>query len=74
MRIDRAMTKLSDYMKAKKITQVEFAEMVGVSQPMVSLMMRGMVEPSPRVAIKIQNITRGAVPFESFYPPKDSVA
>jgi predicted XRE-type DNA-binding protein len=68
------MTQLSQYLNKNKITQVEFASLINTTQATVSRLAVGKAEPSPRLALKIQEVTDGAVPFECWYRSEDSAA
>ena len=60
------MEKLKTYLRAKKITQSKFAELMVVSQPTVSDWIAGKSLPSLEKAIKIERLTKGAVKANSW--------
>ena len=53
--------KLKDYLTKKDLSQAEFSEMIGVSQPFVSQLVNGERLPSLTIATKIRVATKGAV-------------
>ncbi len=52
------MQALQTYLKDKDITQAQFAERVGVSQPTVSDWINGHIYPSGEKLLEISRITR----------------
>jgi transcriptional regulator with XRE-family HTH domain len=60
------MMTLSDYLSQSQITQREFARDVGVSKSHLNEIIRGVKRPSPEVARRISDRTRGEVPFTSW--------
>jgi transcriptional regulator with XRE-family HTH domain len=61
------MTKLSQYLTDQKIRQEDFATLVGATQATISRLARGQMVPGARLAMRIQNESKGAVPFESWF-------
>jgi transcriptional regulator with XRE-family HTH domain len=56
--------RLKDYLKKNKITQANFASLIGISQGYLSLIVRGLNNPSFKLALKIEKITLGQVTTE----------
>ena len=52
---------LSEYLKAKKLTQAEFAALVGVSQSLVGHWVNDRYKPSPKSCKDIERVTNGLV-------------
>jgi DNA-binding transcriptional regulator YdaS (Cro superfamily) len=59
---------LSEYLKAKKLTQAEFANAIGKSQGMVSHWIKGRYPVEPADAKKIEAVTKGAVTRHELRP------
>ena len=57
------MNDLKRYLSNNDETQEQFAERVGVKQATISRILRGKAQPSPELAIKIQDATQGKVPW-----------
>ncbi len=53
--------KLAAYLKAKKLTQMAFAELAGVPGPQVSMWLSRRRRPGLASALKIERATRGQV-------------
>lgn len=66
MGISCGMTRLARYLQEQSIPQKDFADMLGVSQGMVSRMASGSKRPSLFLAVKIERATGGNVPVESW--------
>ena len=62
------MMDLKQYLTAKAIRQEDFARSVGASQPVVSKLVHGRINPGPELARKIHDETGGLVPFWSWPP------
>lgn len=60
------MNRLGRYLKAKEITQHQFAERLGVSQGTVSKMCRKGAEVRDSMKVRIERLTGGAVPVEAW--------
>jgi transcriptional regulator with XRE-family HTH domain len=60
----RATRTIADYMKETGKTQADLADLVGVSEGMMSLILRGFRQPSLDVALRIEKET--GVPVEAF--------
>jgi len=60
------MNKLAAYLDAHGVSNKAFAERVGCSRVMVSLMRAGTTPPGLRLAAKIERETDGAVPATSW--------
>lgn len=59
------MNKLIQYRRSKKLTQVQVAKAIGVTQAQVSRLEAGS-SPSSDLAAKIETFTKGAVPWHSW--------
>lgn len=59
--------KLKDFLKEEKITQEQFAEVIGVSQATVSRWCEGLQIPTPKQMNKILLATKGKVTANDFY-------
>ena len=68
------MENLDTYLKARKIRQEDFAEMVGVRQATVSRLQRGRMKPSRALAVIIARVTAGAVPVDVWDTPQTEQA
>ena len=55
--------KLKDYLKVRKMSQVEFAKLTGISKPAISNYIHGVRTPTLEIANKIFKFTKGAVTF-----------
>lgn len=55
------MTKLSSYLKERRIRQADFAEQVGVSQGVISRLANGASKPGLDLAVRIERATAGSV-------------
>ena len=62
--------KLSEYIKLKNLTQAEFAKMLGKSQQLVSGYCTETLMPPRATALKIVEITKGAVTLEDLWHTK----
>ena len=58
---------LQKYIESKKLTQSDFAKLLGVSQATVSRYLEGVVIPSAKIMAEIVKITNGAVTPNDFY-------
>ena len=64
---------LKEYLARKSLSQKEFAEMIDVSRPYLTLIIQGKRRCSPELALKIEELTqqkvsRDEVMFPEFYP------
>ena len=59
--------KIKDFLSDEKITQEQFAEMVGVSQATVSRWCDGFQKPASSLMTKILIATKGKVTANDFY-------
>lgn len=59
--------KIKDYIELSGQTQAEFAEIIGVTQAMVSLYISGKKSPRKKTANMIYKATKGAVGFADLY-------
>lgn len=66
MGITGAMTKLDQYLSDQRIRQADFARLLEVRQATVSRLAAGQQLPSLRLAIRIERVTGGAVPANSW--------
>ena len=62
--------RLDQWIKANCKTQAEAAQMLGISQPFVSLLVSGERVASDNVAARIEAATKGAVTFMELKHPK----
>ena len=62
--------KLAEYLKKHGLTHEQFAVQVGVSRPVITIMINGRKNPSARLIKKIQDETNGEVTFEDLYNPE----
>lgn len=69
MHILNAMT-LAEYMTLRGLRDHEMANVLGLSREQISRIRRGVSKPSLDVALRIEEITRGAVRPVSFAPPR----
>ena len=53
--------RLKDYLKKNKITQAKFASLLNITPAYMSLIVRGLNNPSFKLALKIEKITLGQV-------------
>ncbi len=61
---------LSDWIKIKRLTTIQFAEMLGVSQPTVSRWINGVLFPSKKSMTAIMKTTNGEVSPNDFFISK----
>ena len=59
---------LKKYLEAQSIRQEDFARRVKTSQPVISKLTRGRMNPGPALASRIHNETEGQVPYWSWAP------
>lgn len=57
------MKRLFQYLTDNKIRQAVFAKRCGVTQPVISRLVNGTAQPSPDLAVRIEEETGGAVRF-----------
>ncbi len=62
------MNKLRDHLTQSRISQVTFADLIGVRQATVSRLCSGEQVPSLELAVRIERETKGAVPANSWVP------
>jgi ribosome-binding protein aMBF1 (putative translation factor) len=60
------MKTLSDYLKDTGMTQSEFAAKIGADVSVVSRFSRAHARPGLDLAVKIEQVTGGAVPVEAW--------
>lgn len=60
--------KLSDYLSLNKLSQQQFADMIGVSQGLVHQWIKGLTPVSPRKAVLIEQKTGGEVSRKDTHP------
>jgi len=58
--------KLKEYMRENKITQIELAKSLGLTQAMISYLCKGSKKPSFDTLKKIYAFTDGQVRYEDF--------
>jgi transcriptional regulator with XRE-family HTH domain len=64
--------KLSDWLKENRWQGKQFAEMIGVSEALVSLLRRGHRTPTKEVLLRITKATNGKVKANDFVYDKPS--
>lgn len=62
--------RLSEYLKETKLTQEEFAALVGVTRPFITNILNGKRNPSIQLAIRIDEVTNGKVPLKDLLHPE----
>lgn len=62
--------KLKAWLKKNKMTQAQFAKLVGCDQPHVSDLVNGKVTPMLQLVAYIHRETKGAVQYEDWIKPK----
>ena len=60
------MHKLERYLKTNGITKTRFAAQVGIHISYITHLVKGRKVPSLATAVKIQELTNGAVPVETW--------
>lgn len=60
------MTLLAAWLEKEHLTQRAFAQLLGVTHPIVSMWLSGVRRPGLDSALAIERVTRGAVPAESW--------
>jgi transcriptional regulator with XRE-family HTH domain len=60
------MGNLHTYLTENRIRQDDFAKLVGTTQGMVSRLVRGRIQPSLDLAVRIQRATKGEVSAASW--------
>lgn len=61
--------KLDDYLKRHDLTEAEFGAMIGISQPQVNRLRRGIRWPNRETAKAIAAATKGRVTADDFMEP-----
>ncbi|MBB3910861.1 helix-turn-helix domain-containing protein [Sphingomonas desiccabilis] len=59
-------TALADYMARQRITDAEFASLIGKDRSLVNRMRRGEARPTLEVAAQIEVSTNGEVPMQAW--------
>lgn len=69
-------TPLAAYLAANNMRQAEFGRLAKLTQATVSRLAAGQMKPSLDVAVRIERLTRGQVPAESWIPntPDEALA
>lgn len=62
--------KLREYLKLKSISQQEFADRIGVTRPLVTLIVNGKKNPSINVVVRIEEETQGLVKLSDLFNPE----
>lgn len=65
--------KLSDYIAKSGIKRQDFATLIGVSQGYVTQLCQGVVWPGREVAMRIAEVTGGAVTPNDFIKPVETI-
>lgn len=60
--------KLDDFLTQQSLTEAEFADLVGCSQPHVNRLRHGKMLPKPGLLAKIHQATGGKVTATDWYP------
>jgi len=68
------MNDLATYRKRAGLTQVQFAALLGISQGMACRLETGVARPSLDLAVKIERVTGGAVPVETWVSEEGAAA
>ncbi|WP_350939129.1 MULTISPECIES: helix-turn-helix domain-containing protein [Thioclava] len=68
------MMTLKEYLSLHQISQTDFSGSLGVSKGYLSDLLRGRKLPSLTIAVKIQDLTKGAVMAGSWVSPKNGEA
>ena len=68
---DQKPNPLKSYLDVNGITQAEFGRLIGRTQGYISQLCAGKKTPSTKIAVKIQNLTQGAVQPASWIPLED---
>ena len=63
---------LVNYLRKKRLTQQQFADMLGVAQSLVSDWTLGKRVPRPAMMSRIADLTGGRVKPADFYPLEDA--
>jgi transcriptional regulator with XRE-family HTH domain len=61
--------KLEEYLKKKKLTQVAFGFLYGISSIHINRLIRGKSNPSINLAKHIEEVTNGAVTMQELFNP-----
>ena len=64
--------KLREFLKIHGITQTQFAQKVGVTNGLISLITRHKKNPSISLVIRIEEATNGAVKVNDLFSPEAS--
>lgn len=59
--------KLNEYLQKNKLTQVEFAKIIGVTKPVISRIVNRKKNVSIQVIKRIEEATKGEVQFSDIY-------
>ena len=62
--------RLGEYLQLANISQTRFAALIGVRQATVSRYISGTKIPSATVALKIRDLSKGAVALDDWAPEK----
>jgi plasmid maintenance system antidote protein VapI len=63
------MKNLHTYLAEQRITQAGFAAKIGVTQATVSKLIAGTTKPGLDLAVRIERMTDGAVPVDTWVGP-----
>jgi len=62
--------KLKEYLKMKGLTEYDFADILGITQPHVNYIVNGKKNASAGLAKRIEDVTNGQVTFNDLYSSK----
>lgn len=62
--------KLKEYLKMKCLTEYDFADILGITQPHVNYIVNGKKNASAGLAKRIEDVTNGQVTFNDLYSSK----
>lgn len=64
--------KLAEYLKKYNLTHEKFADMIGVTRPLVTRLVNKRTNPSSQVVKRIELVTKGEVLFSDLYVDMES--
>ena len=68
------MTELGHFLRGRGISQKDFSAQLGVDQSVMSRFVNGQARPGLDLAVKIERVTGGAVPVETWVSKEGAAA
>lgn len=67
------MTTLKEWLSASEYTHQQFADLVPCSRSMITLICNGTARPSYKMALRIDELTKGNVPKSIWFAEKEEI-